>query len=54
VSFGIERVPTARAISVGTFDDPRWLAINRHIWTRSALDCMPIPPGAERFEKHFV
>jgi hypothetical protein len=54
VGFRIERAPTAYAISVGTFDDPEWLDINRHIWTRSAQDWVTIPEGTERFEKHFV
>ena len=54
IGFTFERVPTARAVSIGTFDDPDWLKVKRHIWTRSALDCMPIPADVERFEKHFV
>jgi hypothetical protein len=54
VGFRIERAPTAYAISVGTFDDPEWFRINRHIWTRSAQDWVAIPQGTERFEKHFV
>lgn len=54
VGFDFERVPTARAISVGTFDDPGWIKIDRHIWTRSALPWMPLPDDVEKFPKHFV
>ena len=54
VTFTFERVAGARSISGGTFDDPSWFKIDRHIWARSALHWMPIPSGVERFEKHFV
>ena len=54
VGFTFERVPTARSISGGTFDDPGWFKIDRHIWIRSALPWAHIPPEVERFEKHFV
>ena len=54
VTFTFERVPSARSISAGTFDDPNWFKLERHIWTRSALHCMSIAPGVEKFEKHFT
>ena len=41
----------ARAIAGGTFDDPKWLRIERHGWTRSRQSCVAFPPGAEVFEK---
>jgi hypothetical protein len=35
----------------GTFDDPSWLKIERHTWTRSKQHWVPIPPEVEKFEK---
>jgi hypothetical protein len=43
--------PGACTIAAGTFDDPNWFAINRHIWTRSKLPWVAIPLGVEAFEK---
>ena len=37
--------------SAGTFDDPGWLRIDRHIWTRSARSWVPIPSGVELFSQ---
>jgi hypothetical protein len=54
VTFTFERVPGDRGICIGTFDDPGWVKIDRHIWTRSAHHWMVLPPDVERFEKHFV
>jgi len=47
----LEHAPGARVISGGTFDDPSWIEINTHIWTRSAQHWMDFPPGVDRFEK---
>lgn len=44
-----EMRPGLRSIAAGTFDDPGWLRINRHIWTRSARSWVSIPSGAESF-----
>jgi hypothetical protein len=46
-----ERRPGVRGIAGGTFDDPNWFRIQRHIWTRSAQSWIPIPTDAECFEK---
>lgn len=43
VSLTFERFPEIRAISRGTFDDPNWVALNAHIWTRSAQDDVVLP-----------
>jgi len=51
VSWTAERRPGMRAIAGGTFDDPNWLRIGRHIWTRSAQPWVPIPAEVECFEK---
>jgi hypothetical protein len=49
-----ERGPELYAIAGGTFDDPSWIRVDRHIWTRSAQDWVVIPPDAEQFEKQAV
>ena len=54
VMLGIERDPSLRIIAGGTFDDPNWFAIDRHIWTRSAQHWMHIAEEAAKFEKAFV
>ena len=41
--------PGHRAIAGGTFDDPAWFRIERHIWTRSALPWVAIPPDVAAF-----
>jgi len=46
-----ERRPGTRGIAGGTFDNPRWFKVVRHIWTRSALPWISIPEEVERFEK---
>jgi hypothetical protein len=42
--------PRVRTIAGGTFDDPSWFTVNRHIWVRSKLPWVTIPPGVEAFE----
>lgn len=54
VMLSIERDPRLHIIAGGTFDDPNWFAIDRHIWTRSAQHWMHIPEVAAKFEKAFV
>ena len=39
--------PDVCSVSGGTFDDPGWLQIGRHIWARSAQKWMLIPPEVE-------
>jgi hypothetical protein len=46
-----ERRPGIRSIAGGTFDDPNWFTIARHIWTRSAQPWVSIPTDVECFEK---
>jgi hypothetical protein len=38
-----------RAISGGTFDDPNWIRIDRHVWTRSAHRWMVYPSDVATF-----
>ena len=51
VTWTAERVPGARGISGGTFDDPNWFKIQRHIWTRLAQRWVALPLDAELFQK---
>jgi hypothetical protein len=51
VTLTSEQSPGGRTVSGGTFDDPGWLSIERHVWTRSAVGWMTYPPGVETFEK---
>jgi hypothetical protein len=43
--------PGERGIAIGTFDDPNWLDVKRHSWTRSAHRSVIIPHDAVSFEK---
>ena len=51
VTLTAEQSPGSRTVSGGTFDDPSWLRIERHVWTRSAVPWMTYPPGVAIFEK---
>jgi len=37
--------PGLRTVTGGTFDDPDWFTIDRHIWVRSKRPWVTIPPG---------
>lgn len=50
----LERNTSLRVVSGGTFDDPNWFKIDRHIWTRSAQHWMAYPPDADKYEKAFL
>jgi hypothetical protein len=51
VTHTAERRPELRGIAGGTFDDPGWLTIERHIWVRSARRWVSIPAGVEVFQE---
>ncbi len=51
VSWTLEMLPGARAIAGGTFDDPRWFAVKRHSWLRSAQPWVVVPHEVERFDQ---
>ena len=51
VTWTLEALPGMRAIAGGTFDDPSWLELNRHVWTQSAQEWVTIPPGVQRLDK---
>jgi hypothetical protein len=43
-----------RTVAAGTFDEPSWFAIDRHIWVQSKLPWVSIPPGVASFQQAFV
>ncbi len=51
VSWTLEALPGVRAVGLGTFDDPKWLKVNRFGWYRSAHPWVTVPQGVEVFEK---
>jgi hypothetical protein len=46
-----EADPGEIALPGGTFDDTGWIAVDRHVWTRSKQHWFALPPGAVSFEK---
>lgn len=46
--------PGVRTIGGGTFDDPTWFTVSRHVWVRSKLPWVTIPAGVDAFEQGFV
>ena len=46
--------PGKRTIAAGTFDEPGWFAIDRHIWVRSKLSWVALPEGVHVFEQGHV
>ena len=51
VTWTLEVTPEGRGVAGGSFDDPRWLKIERHSWTRSKHHWFVVPPGVETFEQ---
>ena len=51
VTWTLELFPDGRGVAGGSFDDPSWLKIERHTWTRSKQHWVPIPPDIEKHEK---
>jgi hypothetical protein len=54
VSHTAELRPGMRTIAGGTFDEPEWFKIDRHIWVRSKLQWVAIPDGVATYERGFV
>ena len=54
VSHTAELRPGVRTIAAGTFDDPGWFRIDRHIWVRSKLPWVVIPEGVASYAQGFV
>ncbi len=51
VTWTAEALGDLRAIAGGTLDDPDWLQIDRHGWTRSKQNWFTCPAGVQVFEK---
>lgn len=51
VTWTLELFPEGRGVAGGSFDDPGWLRIERHTWTRSKQPWVPLPPDIEKHEK---
>jgi hypothetical protein len=51
VTWTLELFPDGRGVAGGSFDDPRWLKIERHTWTRSRQHWVAIPADIEQHEK---
>lgn len=43
--------PGVHTVAAGTFDDPNWFRIDRHIWVKSKLPWVVIPEGVAAFER---
>ncbi len=51
VSHTAEIRPGMRSIAAGTFDDPDWFEIGRHIWVQSKRPWVTIPAGVATFPR---
>lgn len=51
VSHTAEIRPGITSIAAGSFDDPGWVAIDRHIWVQSKLPWVSIPPGVAAYPR---
>src|ERR671925_550086 len=51
VTWTAEALPGLRAIAGGSFDEPNWLKIERHSWTRSKHHWVVCPSDVAIFEK---
>jgi hypothetical protein len=51
VTLTFERWPEYRAMSRGTFDDPDWVSIDAHIWTKSAQSGVVLPASVDCYAR---
>ena len=51
VMVSVEKHPGIRFVMGGTLDDPNWIKISKHIWTRSAQRWMVFPESVDCLEK---
>ena len=54
VSHRAQLRPGMRTIAGGTFDDPQWFTIDRHIWVQSKLPWVKIPEGMPVYPQGYV
>ncbi len=46
--------PGLRTVAAGSFDDPGWFSVDRHIWVQSKLPWVTIPEGVTRYAQGVV
>jgi hypothetical protein len=51
LTWTLELFPDGRGVAGGSFDDPAWIRIERHTWTRSKHHWVALPEDVETFEK---
>ena len=51
VSLTFDRFPDVQAVTRGTFDDPNWVTINAHLFTRSAQAGVALPSDVDCYEQ---
>ena len=54
ISHTAEIRPGVRTIAAGTFDDPNWFSVDRHIWVQSKLPWVVVPENVAAYSKSFV
>lgn len=54
ISHTSELRPGMRTIAAGTFDEPTWFNIDRHIWVQSKLSWVVIPENVATYSQGFV
>lgn len=54
VTMTVELMPGTCGIAGGTFDDPGWLRIERHVWLRSAHPWIVVPSGVDSFPQGLI
>ena len=54
ISHTAEVRPGLRSIAAGTFDEPDWFKIDRHIWVQSKRPWVTVPEGVASFQQGFV
>ncbi len=54
VAHTAELRPGMKSIAAGTFDNPSWFSIDRHIWVRSKLPWVILPEGVATYDQGYV
>lgn len=54
ISHAAEIRPGVRTIAAGTFDDPNWFSVERHIWVQSKLPWVVVSENVAAYSKGFV
>ena len=54
ISHTAEIRPGLRTIAAGTFDDPTWFPIDRHIWVQSKLAWVTVPQNVASYNQGYV